>query len=50
MEKLEALVGTTDVWYLFVLYSFRMVASGLHPQIHKGVRHTKRQGYTHVYT
>ena len=39
-RKPSGLAGTTEMWYLFVLYSFRLVASGLHLQIHKAVSYT----------
>ena len=48
-RRLSGLMGTTKMWYLFVLYSFRLVASGLHPQIHKAVSHNKWRAHTRIH-
>ena len=46
-------MGTTEMLYLFALYSFRLVASGLHPYIQKPVRQShnveQRSGGTRTY-
>jgi len=39
------LVGMTEMWHLFALYSFKLIASGLRTRTHKGVGHTIKSKY-----